>query len=71
MRLFLPISAALFISGFTLYSYSFITVGRFTNMSVLLFMSALFTFLIGILSEQVSSLHYRGIEADLRRTDRE
>ena len=40
-------------------------------MSVLLFMSALFTFLIGILSEQVSSLHYRGIEADLSRTDRE
>ncbi len=71
MRLFLPISAVLFICGLTLYAYSFFTVGRFTNMSVLLFMSALFNFLIGILSEQVSSLHYRGIEDDLRRTDHE
>ncbi len=71
MRLFLPISAVLFSSGLSLYTYSFITQGRFTNMSVLLFMSALFTFLIGILSEQVSSLHYRGIEEDFRRTDRE
>ena len=71
MRLFLPISAVLFICGFGLYFYSFIAAGRFTNMSVLLFMSALFNFLIGILSEQVSSLHYRGIEAGSRRTDHE
>ena len=70
MRLFLPISAVLFLSGLMLYSYSFFTVGRFTNMSVLLFTSALFNFLIGILSEQVSSLHYRGIEDDLRRSGR-
>lgn len=70
MRLFLPISATLFIFGLSLYSYNFITEGRFTNMSVLLFMSSLFTFLIGILSEQVSSLHYRGVEEDVRKTDR-
>jgi hypothetical protein len=29
-----------------------------------LFLSALFTFLIGILSEQVASLHYRSAEDD-------
>lgn len=62
MRFFLPISAFLFSSGAGLYAYNFYTQARFTNMSLLLFMSALFTFLIGIVSEQVSSLHYRGIE---------
>lgn len=63
MRFFLPISGFLFSSGLGLYAYNYLTQGRFTNMSLLLFMSALFTFLMGILSEQVSSLHYRGIES--------
>ncbi len=63
MRLFLPISGVLFSSGIGLYAYTYHTQGRFTNMSLLLLMSALFTFLIGLLSEQISSLHYRGIEA--------
>lgn len=66
MRLFLPISSFLFLSGLGLYAYNFLTTGRFTNMSVLLLMSAMFTFLIGMLSEQISSLHYRGIESDRR-----
>lgn len=63
MRFFLPISGFLFSSGLGLYAYNYLTQSRFTNMSLLLFMSALFTFLMGILSEQVSSLHYRGIES--------
>jgi glycosyltransferase involved in cell wall biosynthesis len=64
MRFFLPISTFLFSAGAGLYGYTYYTQGRFTNMSLLLFMSALFTFLIGILSEQISSLHYRGLEDD-------
>ena len=70
MRLFLPISFALFVTGLSYYLYTFVTIGRFTNMSMLLFVSALLTFLIGILSEQVSSLHYKGSEEDQRRTQR-
>ncbi len=62
MRLFLPISVFLVSSGIGLYAYNYYTQARFTNMSLLLLMSALFTFLIGLLSEQISSLHYRGIE---------
>jgi len=62
MRFFLPISFLLFGSGAGLYAYTYATQGRFTNMSLLLFMSALFNFLIGIVSEQVSALHYRDIE---------
>jgi hypothetical membrane protein len=67
----LPLSALLVSSGLGLYVYNYLTQGRFTNMSVFLLLSALFTFLIGILSEQISSLHYRGAEEDFRRTKRE
>jgi glycosyltransferase involved in cell wall biosynthesis len=70
MRLFLPISALLFVTGLGYYSYTYLTMGRFTNMSALLMLSALFTFLIGILSEQVSALHYKDAELDQRRTRR-
>ncbi len=31
-------------------------------MSALLFISAIFTFLIGIVSEQISALHYKDID---------
>lgn len=59
MRLFLPISGSLFLLGLVHYGYTFFTQGRFTNMSALLFIASMFTFLIGIVSEQVSSLHYK------------
>ncbi len=62
MRLFLPVSFALFTLGLGYYGYTYLTVHRFTNMSTLLVLSSLFVFLIGILSEQVSSLHYRGVD---------
>lgn len=71
MRLFLPISSFLFGAGLGLYFYNYITSQRFTNMSVLLLLAGLFIFLIGLLSEQVSALHYRGMEDDVRRVRRD
>jgi glycosyltransferase involved in cell wall biosynthesis len=62
-RLFLPISAAFFLTGLCYYLYTYTTAGRFTNMSALLFISAIFTFLIGIVSEQISALHYKNLDA--------
>lgn len=62
MRLFLPISLALFSTGTAYYGYTYYYYSRFTNMSALLFISSLMIFLIGIVSEQVSSLHYRHSE---------
>lgn len=70
MRLFLPISGVLFAAGVGHYAYTFLSQHRFTNMSVLLFLASLFTFLIGILSEQVSSLHYKHADDDRRLTVR-
>ncbi len=69
MRLFLPISAALFSIATVYYGYTYVNESRFTNMSALLYVSSLIIFLIGILSEQVSSLHYRNSEERRRRTD--
>lgn len=64
MRLFLPLSFFVFTTGAGYYAYTFSTSGRFTNMSAVLFLSSLFIFLIGIVSEQVSSLHYRHAEKE-------
>ena len=68
MRLFLPVSAGLFGVGLLYYAYTYVTQGRFTNMGAVLILSSLFMFMMGILSEQVSSLHYRAADLDQRRT---
>jgi glycosyltransferase involved in cell wall biosynthesis len=70
MRFFLPVSAALFLAAVSYYGYTYYTAGRLTNMSTILFLSSLFTFLIGIVSEQISALHYKDIEESKRRTTR-
>jgi len=62
LKLFLPISAGFFLTGLGYYLYTYLSAGRFTNMSALLFISAILTFLIGILSEQISALHYKDID---------
>ena len=64
MRLFLPISFFLFVTGISYYAYTYIKFERFTNMTALLLTSSLLVFLIGIVSEQISSLHYRNIDID-------
>jgi glycosyltransferase involved in cell wall biosynthesis len=64
MRVFLPVSLAFFLGGLSLYIYTFLNYGRFTNMSVLLFTTAVLTFLIGLLAELVSTLHYKETERE-------
>lgn len=59
MRFFLPISLLLFSFATVFYLYTYLSAGRFTNMGMLLYLSSLTTFLIGIVSEQVSALHYK------------
>lgn len=63
-KLFIPISAGFFWTGLCHYLYTYLIAGRFTNMSALLFISAVFTFLIGIVSEQISALHYRDLDRE-------
>jgi len=71
MRFFLPVSAALFLTGLSYYSYTWFSSGRLTNMTAILLLSALFTFLIGIVSEQISALHYKDIEPTTERHEEE
>lgn len=61
-KLFLPVSAGFFLTGLGYYLFTYLSSGRFTNMSALLLISAVITFLIGIVSEQVSALHYKDID---------
>lgn len=61
-RLFLPVSLSFFLSGLGYYIFTLITEGRFTNMSALMFSSAILTFLIGVVSEQITALHYKDTE---------
>lgn len=58
LKLFLPVSFFLFFTATALYGYTYFESGRFTNMSALLYMTSLLTFLIGIVSEQITSLMF-------------
>lgn len=61
-RVFLPISFALFFTALLYYIFTFLTQGRFTNMSALLFNSSIIIFMIGLVAEQVSQMRYDRVE---------
>lgn len=58
LKIFFPLSLLFFASGIMHYAYVYITQGRFTNMSAVLFITALLVFLIGLVSEQITTLLY-------------
>ena len=59
LKLFLPISFAFFATACSYYLYTYLSFGRFTNMSALLFITATLVFLMGLISEQISALNYK------------
>jgi len=58
LKVFLPISGLFFLSGLTYYAYTFLTMGRFTNMSMLILSASVIIFLIGLISEQITALTF-------------
>ena len=58
MRVFLPVSALMFLTGFIYYVYTFIVHGRFTNMSALLFSTSIIVFMMGLISEQICQMRF-------------
>jgi glycosyltransferase involved in cell wall biosynthesis len=56
LRIFLPVSIAFFILGLAYYIYTFLMYHRFTNMSVLLFITSVIIFMLGLVAEQVAQL---------------
>jgi glycosyltransferase involved in cell wall biosynthesis len=58
LKIFLPISGLFFATGLGYYLYTYFTIGRFTNMSMLILSAAVIIFLIGLISEQITALTY-------------
>jgi len=59
LKMFLPISILFFFMGLGYYTYTFMNQGRFTNMSALLFSTAILVFLLGLIAEQITMLLYQ------------
>jgi len=59
LKLFLPVSLAFFCVGLSYYIFTYMTDGRFTNMSALLFINSVLVFLIGLVSEQITMLIFK------------
>jgi len=55
-RVFLPVSVFFFLAGMANYLYTYVTQGRFTNMSVFMFTTAVIIFMLGLVSEQIALL---------------
>jgi hypothetical protein len=59
LKLFAPVGATFLLLGSGYYAFTYLSYGRFTNMSALLLSAAVIIFLIGLISEQITSLTYR------------
>lgn len=59
LKLFGPIAFLIFFLATFWYVYTFIEFGRFTNMSALLYTGSIIVFLMGLISEQITSLMYK------------
>ena len=59
LKLFFPVSLGFFLLGLVYYVYTYVVEHRFTNMGTLLFIVAVLVFLMGLVSEQITSLFYQ------------
>ncbi|GAB6145802.1 glycosyltransferase family 2 protein [Desulfocicer niacini] len=58
LRIFLPVSASLFLMGMFHYIITYFTSGRFTNMSALLLVTSVVVFMMGLVSEQICQMRF-------------
>ena len=58
-KVFLPFAALHFLAGSINYLYTYTTQGRFTNMSAVFLSASVIIFLIGLVSEQITTLMYQ------------
>jgi glycosyltransferase involved in cell wall biosynthesis len=62
LKVFLPISAVLFVAGIGYTAYTLIAFTDFRNMSVVLLVFAVMMFSLGLISEQISQLRFERTE---------
>ena len=67
LKLFFPASGLFFLLGCVNYARTFLTEGRLTNGSALMWSAAVIVFLIGLVSEQITSLTYRPTDGSAQR----
>lgn len=59
LKLFVPVALLFFLLATGWYGYTFLTQHRFTNMSALLYTGSVITFMMGLISEQITALMYK------------
>ena len=58
IKIFFPLALLLLFTGVGYYGYTYAVFHRFTNMGMLLFTTSLIVFLMGLISEQITTLMY-------------
>jgi len=71
MRVFLPVSFAMFFLGVANYLYTYITRSQFTNMSVFMFVGAIIIFMMSLISEQICQMRFerRGADRAIKKAE--
>lgn len=59
LKIFAPVALAMFMLASSWYGWTWAHEGRFTNMSALLYTGSVITFMMGLISEQITALMYR------------
>lgn len=62
LKIFAPVALVMFALASGWYGWTWWHQGRFTNMSALLYSGSVMVFLMGLISEQITALMYRGRE---------
>lgn len=59
LKIFMPLSLLYFATGMGYYLHTYFAEGRLTNMAAILFITSMFLFLTGLISEQITMLLYQ------------
>ena len=65
LKIFVPVAAVQGLFGLGYYAHTYFTAGRLTLGTILMLSSALTIFLIGLVSEQITQLMYRGTSGNV------
>lgn len=63
LKIFAPVAVAMFGLASAWYGWTWWSYGRFTNMSALLYTGSVMVFLMGLISEQITALMYKGLDS--------
>jgi glycosyltransferase involved in cell wall biosynthesis len=66
LKLFAPLAAFFFMAGSLYFTYTKLSTGRFTNFGGVLFITSVLVFLIGLVSEQITTLLHASTTNDKR-----